>query len=107
MRKQKFDSQELALISTSYMKKLFPVPKSSELFVEKGVISNDGSYNLFYEDNYFSKYSNAVKQAHQSGAFAKSNAENAWVSLMSKILSAEPITTPDMNTLEEYWLTEK
>lgn len=105
MKKQKYNSQELGLISMSYMKGLFPKPKAGELLNDQG--DGNGSFTFYYDDNYYKKYSTAFKDAYNSGAFARSNSETDWNNLMSKVLSAQSVDLQDRRSLEEYWLNEK
>lgn len=104
-RKQKYNSQELGLISMSYMKGLFPKPKSGELLNDKG--DGNGGFTFYYNVSYYDKYSEAFQTAYNSGAFARSNSERDWNDLMSRVLSAQPIDIVDFSLLEEYWLNEK
>ena len=99
MKKQKYDSQELALISMSYMKGLFPKPTSGELLNDQG--DGNGGFTFYYDDNCFTKYSNAFKEAYNSGAFARSNSEADWNNLMTKILSAQSVSLEDASSFEE------
>ena len=105
MKKQKFNSQELGLISMSYMKGLFPKPKSGELLNDQG--DGNGGFTFYYDDAYYNKYSNAFKEAYNSGSFARSNSESDWNNLMSKVLSAQPVDSSNLSSLEKYFLSEE
>ena len=59
-RKQKYNSQELGLISMSYMKGLFPKPKVGELLNDKG--DGNGGFTFYYDNNYYDRYSKLLKR---------------------------------------------
>ncbi|RYZ25624.1 MAG: hypothetical protein EOO10_17790, partial [Chitinophagaceae bacterium] len=101
---QKFNSQELGLISMSYMKGLFPKAKIGELLNDKG--DGNGGFTFYYDSNYYDRYSKAFKEAYNSGTFANSNAESDWNNLMTKVISAQLASVDDKASLEEYWLNE-
>lgn len=103
MKKQTFNSQELGLISLSYMKELFPKPKTGELLIDGG--DGQGSFTFYYNNEYYDRYCKAIINAAQSGKFAKSNSEKDWNSLLIKVSSAVDCN-PNLEELRKYWLSE-
>ena len=43
---------------------------------------NDGSCILYFEDRYFNKLDNKIREKYNKGAFARSNAAEEWNNLM-------------------------
>ena len=84
--------------------KLFPVPKKGQLLVEESFDSNTGII-LYFEDLYFKQLISTIRKAYESGAFAKSNAEDDWINLMDSIESAKPEPNFDSKSLRPHYLS--
>jgi hypothetical protein len=105
MKKQTYNSQELGLISMSYLKGLFPKPKSGELLIDDG--DKKGGFTFYYDETYYTKYSESIQRAYQSGSFARSNSEKEWINLLNKVTAAVSSESVDTSNLKTYWLTEE
>lgn len=103
-RFKRLDGQQLALLSTALMKKLFPVPKKGELLVDEN--TNDSSCILFFSNDYFLKLTSAIRNSYNAGAFARSNAEDDWNDFMYEIEASKPAFDFDSSSLKHYWLSE-
>jgi hypothetical protein len=102
-RFKKLDAQELALLTTALMKNLFPRPTTGQLLVKDGL--EDGSCILYFESSYFIKLTFAIRNSHDSGAFAKSNAEDDWNDFMYAVESAKPDINIDIKSLRPHFLS--
>jgi hypothetical protein len=102
-RFKRLDGQELAFLTTALMKNLFPKPQKGQLLVKDGL--GDGSCILYFESSYFTKLTTAIRNSYNSGAFAKSNAEDDWNDLMYAVESANPVNNIEINSLRPHFLT--
>lgn len=102
-RYKRLDGQELALLTTALMKNLFPKPQKGQLLVKDGL--GDESCILFFEHTYFAKLTSAIRNYYNSGAFARSNAEDDWNDFMYAIESAKPDTNFDSTSLRPHFLS--
>lgn len=102
-RFKRLDGQELALLSTALMKNLFPKPQKGQLLVKDGL--GDGSCILYFEPSYFTKLTSAIRNSYNSGAFAKSNAEDDWNDFMYTVESAKPENKIDINSLRPHFMS--
>lgn len=100
MKKTFLDNQQLALLTQAYIKNLFPLPRTTQCFVEdeaKGCV-------LYFEGGYHNELSSAIHKHFAHGSFAKSNAENDWLNLMEAIDTAIPSTIAETNGIRSHFL---
>jgi hypothetical protein len=102
LKKQLFNSSELGLLSTAFLKNLIPKPTKGELYSKCG--NKDGSCYLAFESSYHNKIDLALRGLFYEGNFLRSNSEKEWNSLMLKINTAES-TSEGIESFELYWLS--
>jgi len=102
-RFKRLHGQELALLTTALMKNLFPKPQKGQLLVKDGL--GDGSCILYFERSYFAKLTSEIRSSYNSGAFAKSNAEDDWNDFMFALESAKLDNNIDIKLLRPHFLS--
>lgn len=101
MKKNEINGQQLALLSNTLSKELFPKLYKGELFSK---ILNNRNCIPYFEDDYFDKLYFKIKAKFNEVAFARSNAEAEWNDLMKAINTSE-VTIDDTGNAENYWLS--
>ena len=86
MKKKKLNSRQLAVLSIGLMRNHWSY-RIKELFFFLNENSNDGSYVLYFDFDYYKNIMAAISTAYQTGSFAASNSENEWNDLMNTIES--------------------
>lgn len=100
MKKQLFNSSELGMLSSAFLKNLFPKPNKGQLMSK----CENGDCILYFDLTYHEKLDLTIRQKYYEGQFAKSNAESEWNNLMIKVNTAE-LTDEDTSDFDTYWLS--
>lgn len=101
LKKQLFNSSELGMLSSAFLKNLFPKPKRGQLLSK----CDNGDCTLYFDLTYHEKLDLTIRQKYYEGQFARSNAESDWNNLMIKINTAELISE-EITDFDTYWLSE-
>lgn len=80
-RIQTFDSQELALLFHAFSRNLFTRPGEGDIY---SISLNDerNSCKFIFDAKYFIILVDDMREAMESGQFARSNANERWVNLL-------------------------
>lgn len=80
-RTQTFDSQELALFFHAFSRNLFSRPSEGDIY---SISLNDdrNSCKFIFDAKYFITLIDEMRDAMESGKFARSNANERWVNLL-------------------------
>ena len=99
-----FNSDELALFTLAFSKRLFPLPIGDELlFDEKPVALNSGrGFYFYFSTSYFDKLANSMRELEKAGKFKESNAASRWIELMHKVELAQEVDTASFKGLKPY-----
>lgn len=100
LKKQLFNSSELGLLSSAFLKNLFPKPKKGQLLSK----CDNGDCVLFFDLAYHEKLDLTIRQKYYEGQFSKSNAESEWNNIMIKVNTAV-LTNEDISDFDTYWLS--
>ena len=100
MKKQLFNSSGLGMLSSAFLKNLFPKPTKGQL-LSKCV---NGDCTLYFDLDYHEKLDLTIRQKYYEGQFARSNSETEWNNLMIKVNTAE-LTSEDTKDFDTYWLS--
>ncbi|MDH6343307.1 hypothetical protein M2480_001296 [Parabacteroides sp. PFB2-12] len=104
VKKLIFNGQELAMLFQAFSKKLFIRPKKGDIY-SKSNNSNDNSCVFYIQLAYYAILKKEFQAAYSQGKFAQSNANEAWVNLMNKVMSASNDVDIEMGNLEDYYET--
>ena len=91
-RKVRLNPDILAMMFKGFRKKLFIGPKENEiLYVEE----DNYDCTMYFENSYWTLYLSQLGEAYEKGNFAKSNANDSWMSLYEAIQSATESDLPN------------
>lgn len=99
-KKQIFNSSELGMLSSAFLKNLFPKPNKGQLLSK----CDNGDCTLYFELTYHEKLDSAIREKYYEGQFSRSNAESEWNNIMIKVNTAE-ITNENTEDFDTYWLS--
>lgn len=97
VRKQSFDSQELAMLFQAFSKNLFVRPRKGDV---QSVVGN--SSVLYFDLSYYDALKEDIQKAYREGKYKKSNAEAEWTRLMENFLLATTEEMPMQCVWEDY-----
>lgn len=99
--RQRFNPNQLGLLANALLKNLFPSPQSGSVLVER---HDDYSCTLYFDQAYYRELLGSVNGAYESGKFASSNAEDAWLDFRLTLRQSFPSKTVDKGSLIEYFI---
>jgi hypothetical protein len=106
MKRKQLTMAQLGTLSLGLMKNLFPSPSQTDLLVEEDSTATGDGFFIYFSEDYFIKLTSKMLEQYSNGSYAKSNAEQDWISLMMAIKSAEAVININKNNLKPHFLTK-
>lgn len=104
MKTQKFNPEQLGMLTVSLMKNLFPRPTKGQLLLNENGGEN-GSFTFYFTPEYHALLASKFQEAYVDGKFAQSNSEADWIDLMQTLNNAKTVNSIDFTNLTNHFLT--
>lgn len=86
VRKQDFNGIEMAMLYQAFAKNLFTKPNIGDIWFTGH--SHDSGSTFYFKLEYYNQLKNEMQFAKSQGKFAQSNANNDWINIMNRLLTA-------------------
>ncbi|HEY5524320.1 MAG TPA: hypothetical protein VIK26_03170 [Clostridium sp.] len=100
LKKQTFNSNELALFFQAFGKKLFIRPQKGDIFSRN---NPNGSCTFYFNIEYYEELKVSMTNSSKQGKFTESNANRDWTNLMNTLFTAIPVESNDSIPTEDYY----